>query len=74
VTPQSRRVMSSGVPSNADIVILSNTASDERGVISGRSWNPGESRRNQGRTSSTAGHSLPRHCHPELCHAHELLG
>jgi hypothetical protein len=37
VTPQSRSAMFSGVPSNADIVILSMTASLGRGAISGRS-------------------------------------
>src|SRR5262245_22951759 len=52
VTPQSRSAMSRGVPSNADIVILSKTASVARGASSGASWNPGLSRRNQGRTSA----------------------
>jgi hypothetical protein len=37
VIPQSRRAMSSGVPSRADIVILSKMASEGSGVISGAS-------------------------------------
>jgi hypothetical protein len=35
LTPQSRNAMSSGVPSNADIVILSNTVSEGSGATSG---------------------------------------
>ena len=49
---QSRNAMSKGVPSNADIVILSKIASLGSGFISGIRWKPGESRRNQGLTSS----------------------
>ena len=52
LNPQSRRAMLSGVPSNADIASLSKTASEGSGATSGISWKPGESRRNQGRTSS----------------------
>jgi hypothetical protein len=38
VTPQSRSTMSSHVLSNADIVILSSTASRDVGASSGASW------------------------------------
>jgi hypothetical protein len=50
--PQSRNAMVSGVPSNDDIMILSKTASSGRGASSSTMGKPGESRRNQGLTSS----------------------
>ena len=51
--PRSRSAMSSQVPSNADIVILSNTASRSSGATSGLISIPALPRRNQGWTSST---------------------
>ena len=47
---QSRRAMASGVPSKADMVILSKIASSSRGASSGTISKPGEPRRNQGWT------------------------
>ena len=52
VRPQSRSAIASGVPSNADMVILSRIASSSRTASSGASAKPGLSRRNQGCTSS----------------------
>src|ERR1043166_7436349 len=43
VIPQSRSAMSNGVPSNADMVILSKIASLGSGFISGTNWNAGAS-------------------------------
>jgi hypothetical protein len=50
LNPQSRRISAKGVPSNAENAILSRTASSSRGASSGTISNPGEPRRNQGRT------------------------
>src|SRR5512139_1823668 len=50
--PQSRSAMASGVPSKADIVIVSNIASSSRTLSSGASKNPELSLRNHGWTSS----------------------
>jgi len=52
LNPQIAEGHVSGVPSNADIAKLVEDSSEGSGAISGISWKPGESRRNQGRTSS----------------------
>jgi hypothetical protein len=59
--PPSGNAMSKGVPSKADMVLLSKIASFGCGFISGTGWNPGESRRKQGVTSFNGFHSLPTH-------------
>jgi hypothetical protein len=56
--PQSRNTMSSGVPMNADIEILSSTNSSEVGANPGTSWKPAESRSRNGRTWAT----VPTRC------------
>ncbi len=73
LSPQSRKTIASGLPSNADIVILSRIASLGRGETSGTSWNPGESRRNHGLTSGS-GDLLPGHRCSKLEDSSKLVG
>ena len=71
--PQSRSAMSTGIPSNADIVILSKTTSLDSGVSSGDQLESPEIReRNRASPPRRVPDSLPRHRRAELKNARLL--